>query len=241
MNTFSVSKHNHSIIIISIIMSVFFVANNHADGYESADAITKAIQAFVVDNTAHDDSEQVSVLINPFNHTTLSHCTTPLSVSFSREDATNQSNAVVVECHSSDNWRIYVPVHIQIMSEVLSVNHTLAPGDVITEADLTFELQDKNRLYEGYFKNKDDVIGLSAFRAIPVGSPLTKKNVKQMPLVKRGQSITLALKKGAIEIDMAGIAKSDGYLNGPVKIMNPSSKKWVDATVVGKDRAELNY
>lgn len=224
-----------------IMMSIFFVSNSRADDYEAAETITKAIQSFVVEHTAHDEGEQVSVLINPFNHTTLSHCNTPLSVSFSREEASTQSNAVVVECHSADNWRIYVPVHIQIMAEVLSVNHTLAPGDVITDADLSFELQDKNRLYEGYFKEKEDVIGLSAFRAIPVGSPLTKKNVKQMPLVKRGQSITLALKRGAIEIDMAGIAKNDGYLNGPVKIMNPSSKKLVDATVVGKDRAEINY
>lgn len=228
-------------MIIAIMMNVFFVVKSHADGYQSPDTITKAIQSFVVENTAHDQGEQVSVLISPFNHTTLTDCSSPLSVSFSRDDAANQSNAVVVECHSSNSWRIYVPVHIQIMTDVLSVNHTLAAGDVITEADLTFELQDKNRLYEGYFKDKDDVIGLSAFRAIPLGSPLTKKNVKQMPLVKRGQSITLALKRGAIEIDMAGIAKNDGYLNGPVKIMNPSSKKLVDATVVGKDRAEINY
>ena len=40
---------------------------------------------------------------------------------------------------------------------------------------------------------------------------------------------------------MIGIAKSDGYVDGLIKVLNPTSKKIVDAVVTGKDRAEIIY
>jgi flagella basal body P-ring formation protein FlgA len=40
---------------------------------------------------------------------------------------------------------------------------------------------------------------------------------------------------------MLGIAKSDGFLNDRINVLNPSSKKIIDAIVVSSTQAEINY
>lgn len=224
-----------------MITGGFYSSIIHANTDERVERIKSLINSFVVNAVEHSDDETVEAIINPFQSITSGDCQSEITVSFAKEAVNAQSNAVILSCEGAENWHVYIPVHIQIMTKVLSVNHLITMGEVITENDIHYELYDKNRLYEGYFKEKQDVVGLSASRTIPAGSPLTKKNIKQLPSVKRNQTITLAIRKGAIEVEMIGIAKSDGYVDGLIKVLNPTSKKIVDAVVTGKDRAEIIY
>lgn len=227
--------------LLAVIMAGFYSPALHATTDKSVEQIKSLINDYVVDTVPHNDDETVSVIIKQFDDIQLGYCQGEMIVSFAKEALGSQPNAVVLSCEGTDNRHVYVPIQIQIMTKVLSVNRLISMGDVITENDISYELYDKNRLYEGYFKEKQDVIGLSVSRTISAGSPLTKKNLKQLPAVKRNQTITLAIRKGAIEVEMIGIAKSDGYVDGLIKVLNPTSKKIVDAVVTGKDRAEIIY
>jgi flagellar basal body P-ring formation protein FlgA len=227
--------------IIFFVMCVFYSPISNAEEFETLENIKALVEPFVIKNTEHNEDETVSVLITKFESMKLTRCSSEIIVSYSKENAASQSNSVILECPNVEGWRVFVPIHVQVMTPVLSVNRMVVPGDIIEDSDIAYEHYDKNRLYDGYFKEKTDVIGLSATKSIPAGAPLTKKNLKQMPLVKRNHTISLAIRRGAIEIEMIGIAKSDGYLDGAVKVLNPSSKKIVDAIVTGKDRAEITY
>ena len=209
--------------------------------YETLENIQSVVDAFVIKNTQHAEDEKVSVTITQFENVRLSHCQNDVKASFSNETIADQSHVVLLECHAANSWRIFLPIHVQIMTPVLSINRMMVPGDLITESDLVYENFDRNRLYDGYFKDKREVLGLAVTRSIAAGAPLTKKNLKQMPLVKRNHTISLALRRGAIEIEMIGIAKMDGYMDSTIKVLNPSSKKIVDAVVTGIDRAEITY
>ena len=162
-----------------MIIVGFYSSTIHANTDERAEHIKSLINSFVVNAVEHSDDEKVDAIINQFESITLGHCQSEIAVSFAKDAVNGQSNAVVLSCEGAENWHVYVPIHIQIMTKVLSVNHLISMGDVITETDINYELHDKNRLYEGYFKEKQDVVGLSASRTIPAGSPLTKKNIKQ--------------------------------------------------------------
>lgn len=209
--------------------------------YETLENIQPVVDAFVIKNTQHAEDEKVSVTINQFENVKLSRCQADVKASFSGETAADQSHVVLLECNGTNSWRVFLPVHVQIMTPVLAINRMMAPGDLVTENDLVYTNLDRNRLYDGYFKDKRDVLGLAVTRSIAAGAPLTKKNLKQLPLVKRNHTISLALRRGAIEIEMIGIAKTDGYMDSTIKVLNPSSKKIVDAVVTGVDRAEITY
>ena len=55
------------------------------------------------------------------------------------------------------------------------------------------------------------MIGLAARHSIYAGSVFNKTNTVSLPVIKKNQTITLAIKTGPVEIQMLGIAKSDGY------------------------------
>lgn len=212
-----------------------------AEDYETLDNIKSVVETFVIKNTQHADDEKISVAINQFENVKLARCQTNVTASFSQETIADQSHVVLLECNAAESWRVFLPIHVQIMTPVLTVNRLLAPGDLITENDLAYGNYDRNRLYDGYYKDKRDVLGLTVSRSISVGTLLTKKNLKQLPLVKRNHTISLALRRGSIEIEMIGIAKTDGYMDSTIKVLNPASKKIVDAVVTGTDRAEITY
>lgn|GEM_PF-2511441 len=228
-------------ILLTLAMSGFCLPGNCADTYEDTQQLKSRVNDFVITNVAHDETDVVSVQVSQLDSLKLRSCEKKLDLSFAKEGMSNQPSAVILSCASQDAWNVYVPVQIQIMTKVLSVNRPIATGETIDEQDLDLTTYDKNRLYDGFFKSREDVIGMSAARSIAPGTPLTRKNVKQLAMIKRNQTITLALRRGAIEIEMIGVAKSDGYKDGPVKVFNPSSKKTVDAVVVGRNRAEITY
>lgn len=212
-----------------------------AEGYEDTRHLKSQVDSFVTANVAHDENDVVSVQVSQLDSLKLKQCDKTVTVSFSREGLSNQPAAVILACDGAETWNVYVPIQVQIMTKVLSVTRLVSPGETLIENDIDFVPYDKNRLYDGYFKSKQELVGMTASRAIAAGTPLTRKNVKQVAVIKRNQTITLALRRGAIEIEMIGVAKSDGFMDGPVKVFNPSSKKLVDAVVVGKDRAEITY
>lgn len=212
-----------------------------AEDYETLDNIKSVVEAFVIKNTQHSEDETISVAINQFENIKLTRCQSAVTASFSQETIADQSHVVLLECNAAESWRVFLPIHVQIMTPVLAIKRMMVPGDLIAEEDISYVNYDRNRLYDGYYKDKRDVLGLTVSRSITAGAPLTRKNLKQMPLVKRNHTISLALKRGAIEIEMIGIAKTDGYMDSTIKVLNPSSKKIVDAVVTGTDRAEITY
>lgn len=227
-------------LIASSMILAFSSSKIYADEYENKNHLESIVHDFVIQHVESKVDERVNVQIHSLDaNTQLSRCTSTIDASFAKGNSPGQSNAVVLQCHSEGGWSVYVPVSIQVLSKVVAANRLISPGEIITEHDLSYEEYDKNKLYDGFFKEMSDVVGLSVVRSVSTGTALTKRMVRQVAIIKRNQAVTLVLKTGAVEVDMIGIAKSDGYLNEVVKVMNPSSKKVIDAIVIGSDRAQI--
>lgn len=223
------------ILGLSILMLSFSL---FAAGSEILDELQDQIQTFVLNHVDHEQDEAVSVTLKPLDSLKLAPCSEPLRFHLVEN---SRSKTVSIRCEGIKHWQVHLPVHIQILTRVLLAKKNIAAGESLDESMLSFGYQDKTRLYDGYFQDKSEAIGLVALRSIAQGLPLSKRNLKQLPLVRRGQTITLALRHGPIEIDMIGIAKTDGFKQEQVKVLNPSSKKVVEAIVTGKNRAEIIY
>jgi len=111
--------------------------------------------------------------------------------------------------------------------------------DIAFPRDLDYAQENINRLYNGYFKDKKEVVGYVASQIINSGAVITRKNVRRPQLVHKNQEIDLIAKKNQIVVTMKGISKSDGSLNDSIVAYNPSSKKTVEAIVVGLNMAEV--
>ncbi|MFI4918026.1 MAG: flagellar basal body P-ring formation chaperone FlgA [Legionellales bacterium] len=204
------------------------------------------LKTFITDyasaHTAHQDDESVESSVISFNQKiVLPSCVGDIDVSLSSPNRSNQANSVTLSCKDAPTWSVFIPVTIKILTQVLVASHPLTAGSVISAADVVYEKYDKNVLTNGFFKEKQAALGLVARYSINVGAVLTKNNMKQLPIIKKNQTITLAIKTAGIEVTMLGIAKSDGFLNETINVLNPSSKKIIDAIVISSTQAEINY
>ncbi len=227
------------LIAFSMILTLWST-RIHAGEYETRHHLESIVHSFVTKRFDARGDERINVQVSSLDENTkLSRCQSTIEASFAQGNMSGQSNAVILKCHSEPGWNVYVPVTVQIFTKVVAANRLIVPGDMITEHDLAYAEFDKNRLYDGFFKDMKEVVGLSVVRSIPAGTALTKRNVRQVAIIKRNQAVTLVIKTGAVEITMSGIAKSDGYMNDVVKVLNPSSKKIIDAVVTGPERARI--
>lgn len=198
------------------------------------------IQNYVKEQIPHADDESVQVDISPIDpRYDLSACQTGLIPSMAQDSAGGMANAVKLSCADERPWHLYVPISIHVMTKVLCAARVIAQGAAIEADDLVFDFRDKTRLVDGFYTDMDSFEGMTAARTLTAGTVISKKNLRRVALIKKNQTISLILKRGGIEISMTGIAKTDGYLHETIKVLNPSSKKLVDAVVVASDRAEI--
>lgn len=159
----------------------------------------------------------------------------------SAQHSADHANSVTLSCKEQPQWNIFIPINVQLFVDVLVANRLIMAGETISATDATYEKLDKNQLSNGFFKEDQSIVGQVARYNINTGTVFTAKNIKQLPIVQKNQTITLTVKSGSVEISMVGIAKTDGFLNDTIKVLNPSSKKIIDAIVKSSNQAEINY
>lgn len=229
-------------LIITLI--AFFLLSNplHTQSFSSFDKFRHHIKRFVIQELLPEPEEEIEISFLQLDEKmTPPSCPNPFEISMAQPGVSVPTNSVVVKCPINPPWTLYVPIQIKRLTDTVIAAHRIMPGDAISENDLLIQKRDKLQLYDGFFYDLRDVEGKVASRMIPAGTVLSKKNLKRSLLIKRNQNISLILKHGAIEISMLGVAKTDGYLNDTIKVINPSSKKIVDALVTGNNKAEISY
>lgn len=205
-------------------------------------ALKTYITNYAINHMQHQEDETIDVSITQLDQNiSIPQCSDSIDITLSKPGLPEQSTAVTLSCKGQPQWNVYVPINIKILTHVLIANRFIRTGEIISEEDISSAEQDKNHLSDGYFKDTQAIIGLAARHSIYSGSVFSKTNTIPLPLIKKNQTVSLAIKTGPVEIQMLGIAKSDGYLNQPIKILNPSSKKIIDAIVKSSDKAEINY
>jgi flagella basal body P-ring formation protein FlgA len=126
-----------------------------------------------------------------------------------------------------------VPVNVSILTKVVVAKHNIPSHQIVTNDDLDFASNDRNHLYSGYFTTIDMVVGQMSNQSIAAGMVITKKNIQQPTLVHRNEVIDLTANNNSITVTMKGVARSEGGLHDMIKAYNPSSKKLLDAVVIG--------
>lgn len=234
------TKNNSQAFALIALLSISQFA--FAQSFANFQSFKNYIHAFVSQQTTHRSDEDVRIDILQLNEQiALPSCTQDIQPSLSRQELSSNSNVVTLECHGSQPWKLFVPVQIQIFTQVLAAAHMIKPGETISRNDIKTVTRDKTVLYDGYFTDPAEVIGYIAHSLIPAEGVLARKNLKKVPLIQKKQNVKLILKHGTIQISMRGIAQENGFLNEQIKITNPSSHKTVTATVVGHGMAEVVY
>lgn len=137
------------------------------------------------------------------------------------------AGTVEVACPGTAGWKLYVPVRVSRSGAVLVLTRPVAAGMPIPADALALETRDLARLAGGALGDPSLAAGRLARRALPAGHALSGADLALPPSVRRGQSVTLVARAGALEVRSSGRALSDAAPGDPVSVENPSSRRVV--------------
>lgn len=115
----------------------------------------------------------------------------------------------------------------------------LDPGEIISEEDLVSMRLPRVQVNSLALREVDKLVGLQARRALAPGRPIQEHAVGRPIVAKRGETVNIVLREGAIAISAPGRLLEDGAMGELVRVMNGISNRTVQAYVVNAETVEI--
>jgi len=122
-------------------------------------------------------------------------------------------------------------------AQVLSYAHNLMAGELIKPDDLTFSEIPAFQAPQDAPRDANDVIGKIARVPVRAGAPVSTRDISNAQVIKRGDLIEVAYHADGISLVLQANAMSGAAVGDTLNVMNPSSKKVIQAVAVGPDQA----
>jgi len=142
-----------------------------------------------------------------------------------------------LRCPDTPGWRLLLPVDITARAEVLVAGQAIPPGTALTGAAIGRQWRDIAALAQGYV-DPARTDGLRARMTIPAGAIISASWVEAMPVVRKGQQVSLQAHLGSITISMTGEAMADAAPGERVRVRNRQSGKVVEGVARPDGRVE---
>jgi len=126
-----------------------------------------------------------------------------------------------------------------VTDAVLVARRTLRRGQVLTADDLASEHRDVSRLTQGYISDPKELIGQRMKTQLLAGRILTPRVLEFDIAIRRGQTVTLTVATGGMNIQMSGKALMDGAVSQRIRVENTSSGRIVEGIVRSREHVEV--
>ena len=118
---------------------------------------------------------------------------------------------------------------------VLAYARNLNAGEIVQASDLVWS--DEAVAPGDALADADAAVGMAARRPLRVGAAAASHDLSAPRVIKRDDSVQVAFDEGGITLTLTGRALGDAAVGDAVAVMNPASKKTVDAVASGPGRA----
>ncbi len=136
-----------------------------------------------------------------------------------------------------------VPLVVQVTlhRQAIVAKHAINQGATVRPSDVSLVSVSVSRLDRGSLNDLAAVVGQRAKRFVSVGSLIESDWLEQVPLVHRGQLVTLSSVSGGIRVVTSGKAIEAGLLGDVITIRSVTDRRVsFDAVVVGPGAVEVS-
>ena len=221
-----------------LALSLTLVTTSYAEqNNQSHEAIYDLVRQTLIKKISAENYEINVLPLN--NFLKLPECTQPLTV-FMTSDVVNAGRITVgVRCEIGSKWSIFTSAIVKFFDQVLILSQPIQQGEIITPQHLTLEKRDISILRGDFITRAEQLENKQVTRYLPKGTILSLKYFTEPLLIKRGDRVTISAIKATFNIDMKGIAMSDGIKNQRISVKNESSGRMISATVIEAGRVQV--
>ena len=125
------------------------------------------------------------------------------------------------------------------MVEVLTYARSLAAGEVIQPADLTYAKVPAFQAPQDLPRDAAEIIGKAARRPLKSGTAVASLDVTAAQVIKREDMIAVTFHAEGMTLTLQGKALAGAAIGETLNVMNLTSKKVIQAVAVGPEAEEL--
>lgn len=123
--------------------------------------------------------------------------------------------------------------------EVVVAARDLTRGEILSAEDLVVEAREF-RSGEPDPRSLEEFVGLRASRSILAGAPLTELNVEVVPVIERGDAVTILVRSAGLVVTAPGVARGSGGIGEIITVENTLSKQRLQAEIIDAHTVEVN-
>lgn len=131
--------------------------------------------------------------------------------------------------------------YVRVIQRVVHTGQPVHRGNVIAQGDVILQDADISLLRPGYFTDMSHVIGKRARRDIRAHEVIEGKVLELVPLVRRGDMVSLLVDNRFLRVMAPGRMGEDGYPGQLVKVLNVSSNRYVYGRMVDARTVNVEY
>ena len=220
-----------------LILAALQTAN--ATDWHATGDIARVAESFLLEKLGHRDGN-TSVKAGMLDRRLkLAVCDQPLEGFLRTGTRIGAKTIVGVRCEGSRPWKVYVPVEVVVRKQVWVARQPLPRGHLIAREDLVADVRDVSRMTSGYLSDPAAVVGRRLRSSVLAGRVLTPNLLEANHIISRGQTVTLMVASGDLQIRMTGKALMDGALNERIRVENLNSGRVVEGIVRSVELVEI--
>jgi flagella basal body P-ring formation protein FlgA len=129
--------------------------------------------------------------------------------------------------------RVTLALNLHLYATIPMANRAVHRHEALTEADVEYVEVDLTTLNGGSpIRPFAEVLGVRATREIRTGEILTNQNSETIPMIAKGDQVTIYLEAPRLSIQTVGEALQDGRYGDFIRIKNLRSKQVIQGRVV---------
>lgn len=151
--------------------------------------------------------------------------------------------AITVELFAGEQLlrRGVISAVVRVEEDVFVAARDLRRGDVLAEQDLRRVRRDASRIPSDAIRDPSQAVGLRATRSLRADRVLRRSQVENVPVVGRGDRVTLVLESGSIQIRAVGRAVEAGAVGDWIRVTNLDSKRELSGRVDREGRVHVAF
>lgn len=136
-------------------------------------------------------------------------------------------------------WQI--PVQAELWMDVYTLTRPLGRGDSIDIEDVRVVTVNALKHQNPLVESDVDIENYEIYQSVHMENPLYWKNIRSIPMVRKGQIVDVVAHEGSLKITTKGQAMQDGARGELITIRNLKSRKDFQAQVINENAAKVFF
>ncbi len=130
---------------------------------------------------------------------------------------------------------------IRALDWVVTSRRPLKKSQIVQKEDIYLALMDVRRMPRGALTRLESALGKTMTRSMGANMAISESTMGDIPLIRKGQRITLVASAPGLKITVPGEARQNGYPGETLKVVNLVSKRDVQGIPLDENHVSVDF